>query len=312
MLTGQQGWATNGGIAAGMHVVVASLDRELGSRGQAAFVVPPGKPASRGRTRVRRHGIRARPTPRTSPRRCRVPGFVPAPGGRAKLEGEDGAAARGRPRGPRERCPPSRSRARRSAPRPWANPRRLRVHAGLRPCEREQFGGGARDQAVAFALAEHQDGRSTPRACSVWRASWRTGTGQRFEVAEGSMSSQGRRGRGPPSARSDPGAASAAHARVPGRADAPRRQELHDLRGHLGDRAAGRRPRHLGRRCVRGRSVVRGARSGAAGARASRRRGSVSNCVFSWTTWMGYAGRSRCAVDRNVERGRTYVTFSPP
>ena len=28
---------------------------------------------------------------------------------------------------------------------------------------------------------------------------------------------------------------------------APRRQDLHDLRGHLGDPAAGHRPHHLGR-----------------------------------------------------------------
>src|ERR671911_514600 len=41
VLNGQKAWATNGGIA-GVHVVVASVDRDLGSRGQAAFVIPPG------------------------------------------------------------------------------------------------------------------------------------------------------------------------------------------------------------------------------------------------------------------------------
>ena len=41
VLNGQKAWATNGGIA-NVHVVVASVDRELGSRGQAAFVIPPG------------------------------------------------------------------------------------------------------------------------------------------------------------------------------------------------------------------------------------------------------------------------------
>ena len=39
MLNGQKAWATNGGIA-GVHVIVASVDRELGARGQAAFVDP--------------------------------------------------------------------------------------------------------------------------------------------------------------------------------------------------------------------------------------------------------------------------------
>src|SRR5919106_2852064 len=41
VLNGQKAWATNGGIA-NVHVVIASVDRELGSRGHAAFVIPPG------------------------------------------------------------------------------------------------------------------------------------------------------------------------------------------------------------------------------------------------------------------------------
>ena len=39
VLNGQKAWATNGGIA-DVHVVTAAVDRELGSRGQAAFIVP--------------------------------------------------------------------------------------------------------------------------------------------------------------------------------------------------------------------------------------------------------------------------------
>src|ERR687892_2433027 len=38
VLNGQKAWATNGGIA-DVHVVIASVDRELGSRGHAAFVI---------------------------------------------------------------------------------------------------------------------------------------------------------------------------------------------------------------------------------------------------------------------------------
>ena len=45
ILNGQKAWATNGGIA-DVHVVIASVDRELGSRGHAAFVVPPGPKGS--------------------------------------------------------------------------------------------------------------------------------------------------------------------------------------------------------------------------------------------------------------------------
>src|SRR5919109_365236 len=41
VLNGQKAWATNGGIA-DVHVIVAPVDPQLGARGQAAFVVPPG------------------------------------------------------------------------------------------------------------------------------------------------------------------------------------------------------------------------------------------------------------------------------
>ncbi len=39
VINGQKAWATIGGIAK-VHVVIASVDRELGSRGHAAFIVP--------------------------------------------------------------------------------------------------------------------------------------------------------------------------------------------------------------------------------------------------------------------------------
>src|SRR6185295_2889821 len=39
VLNGQKAWATNGGIS-DVHIVIASVDRELGSKGHAAFIVP--------------------------------------------------------------------------------------------------------------------------------------------------------------------------------------------------------------------------------------------------------------------------------
>ena len=50
VLNGQKAYATNGGIA-NVHVVTARVDPELGSRGQAAFVVPPGTPGLRRHAR---------------------------------------------------------------------------------------------------------------------------------------------------------------------------------------------------------------------------------------------------------------------
>ncbi|MFL5974262.1 MAG: acyl-CoA dehydrogenase family protein, partial [Solirubrobacterales bacterium] len=58
VLNGQKAWGTNGGIA-NVHVVVASVDPELGARGQAAFVVPPGTKGLEMGTKVRKHGLRA-------------------------------------------------------------------------------------------------------------------------------------------------------------------------------------------------------------------------------------------------------------
>jgi len=72
VVNGQKAWATNGGIAA-VHVIVASVDRELGSRGHAAFIVPPGTKGLSQGTKVSKHGIRASHTADVFLDDCRVP-----------------------------------------------------------------------------------------------------------------------------------------------------------------------------------------------------------------------------------------------
>src|SRR5438477_8327531 len=58
VINGTKTWATNGGIA-DWHVIVATVDPELGTRGQVSFVVPPGtKGLSQGQ-KFKKHGIRA-------------------------------------------------------------------------------------------------------------------------------------------------------------------------------------------------------------------------------------------------------------
>ena len=84
VLNGQKAWATNGGIA-NVHVIVASVDRELGSRGQAAFVVPPGTKGLEQGTKVKKHGIRASHTADVHLDDCRVPGACLL-GGKEKLD----------------------------------------------------------------------------------------------------------------------------------------------------------------------------------------------------------------------------------
>src|ERR671912_742840 len=84
VLNGTKAWATNGGIA-GVHVVVASVDKELGSRGQAAFVVPPGTAGLTMGTKVKKHGLRASHTADVFLDDVRVPGSCLL-GGKEKLD----------------------------------------------------------------------------------------------------------------------------------------------------------------------------------------------------------------------------------
>jgi acyl-CoA dehydrogenase len=71
VLNGQKACATNGGIA-NVHVIVASVDRELGARGQAAFVIPPGTTGLEMGTKVSKHGLRASHTADVFLDDCRI------------------------------------------------------------------------------------------------------------------------------------------------------------------------------------------------------------------------------------------------
>src|SRR5207249_5817704 len=91
VLTGQKAYATNGGIA-NVHVVTASVDPSLGSRGQAAFVVPPGTPGLAGGSKLKKLGLRASHTADVFLDEVRVPGRCLL-GGREALD-EQHARAR--------------------------------------------------------------------------------------------------------------------------------------------------------------------------------------------------------------------------
>src|SRR5688500_12594449 len=84
VLNGQKAFATNGGIA-NVHVVTASVDPELGSRGHAAFVVPPGTPGLTGGPKLKKLGLRASHTADVFLDDVRVPGACLL-GGRDALE----------------------------------------------------------------------------------------------------------------------------------------------------------------------------------------------------------------------------------
>src|SRR6202011_4212077 len=84
VLNGRKIFITNGGIA-GVHVVVAAVDPDLGSRGQASFVVPKGTPGLSAGKKEKKMGIRASHTGDVVLEDVRVPadGLL---GGEEKLE----------------------------------------------------------------------------------------------------------------------------------------------------------------------------------------------------------------------------------
>ncbi|MHB1986754.1 MAG: acyl-CoA dehydrogenase family protein [Acidimicrobiales bacterium] len=72
-LNGTKTWITNGGIA-DVHVVVACVDPDLGSRGQASFVVPPGTAGLSQGQKFKKMGIRASHTAEVVLEDVKVPG----------------------------------------------------------------------------------------------------------------------------------------------------------------------------------------------------------------------------------------------
>ena len=185
VINGQKAWATNGGIA-NVHVVVASVDKELGSRGQASFVIPPGTKGLEMGTKVKKHGLRASHTADVFLDDCRVPGSCLL-GGKEKL---DERLARAR-EGTRARS--QAAMATFEASRPTVGAQALGIaraayeYALDYAKERSQFGRPIIDnQAIAFALADMKMEIDCARML-VWRASWMGRNQQPFDNAEGSM-----------------------------------------------------------------------------------------------------------------------------
>ncbi|HWM63141.1 MAG TPA: acyl-CoA dehydrogenase family protein [Solirubrobacterales bacterium] len=84
VLNGTKVFITNGGIA-DVHVVVATVDPTLGTRGQASFVVPKGTPGLSQGKKESKLGIRASHTSEVVLEDCRIPGDCLL-GGDEKLE----------------------------------------------------------------------------------------------------------------------------------------------------------------------------------------------------------------------------------
>jgi acyl-CoA dehydrogenase len=186
VLNGQKAWATNGGIAS-VHVVVASVDRELGSRGQAAFIIPPDTKGLEMGTKVKKHGLRASHTADVFLDDCRVPGACLL-GGKEKLDERMGRAREGRS-GKRQAAMQTFEASRPTVGAQAIGIARAAYEYALEYAkERSQFGRPIiHNQAIAFALADMKLEIDAARLL-VWRASWMGRTGKPFTAAEGSMS----------------------------------------------------------------------------------------------------------------------------
>jgi acyl-CoA dehydrogenase len=186
VLNGQKAWATNGGIA-NVHVVIATVDRELGSRGHAAFVIPPGTKGCEQGAKVKKHGIRASHTADVHLDDCRIPGSCLL-GGKEKLDEKLARAKEGKT---------SKGQAAMKTfevSRPTVGAQAVGIARAAYEYsldyakERETFGRKIiENQSIAFDLANMKMEIDAARLL-VWRAAWMGRTGQDFNNAEGSMS----------------------------------------------------------------------------------------------------------------------------
>jgi acyl-CoA dehydrogenase len=185
VLNGTKTWATNGGIA-DVHVVVASVDPALGSRGQASFIVPPGTRGLSEGKKFRKHGIKASHTAEVVLDEVRVPGRCLV-GGKDRLDErlarvrEGGSAGEQAAMKTFERSRPS------VAAMAVGIGRAAVEYATEYARNRVQFGRPiGQNQAVAFMLADMQASVDAARLLT-WRAAWMARNGVSFDHAEGSM-----------------------------------------------------------------------------------------------------------------------------
>jgi len=192
VLNGTKAWITNGGIA-DVHVVVAAVDPELKSRGQASFIVPPGTPGISQGQKYSKLGIRASHTAEVVLEDCRVPGSCLL-GGKEKLD-EKLARAREALNNPNKAQHSGKQPAMATfeATRPAVGAQAIGIaraaweYALEYAKERKAFGKPIiQHQGVAFMLADMITETDAARLL-VWRAAWLSRNGT-YKNAEGSQS----------------------------------------------------------------------------------------------------------------------------
>jgi alkylation response protein AidB-like acyl-CoA dehydrogenase len=186
VINGTKTLITNGGIA-DVNVVVATVDPELRSRGQASFVVPPGTPGVSAGQKFKKMGLRASHTGEVVFKDVRVPGRCLL-GGKEKLDERMARAREGK------RSSSQAAMATFEASRPAVGAQALGIaraayeYALDYAKERKAFGRAIiENQGIAFKLADMKTRIDASRLL-VWRAAWMAAKRVPFTAAEGSMS----------------------------------------------------------------------------------------------------------------------------
>jgi acyl-CoA dehydrogenase len=183
-LNGTKAWITNGGIA-DIHVVVAVVDPELGTKGHASFIVPPNtKGLSQGQ-KYKKHGIRASHTAEVVLVDVVVPGSCLL-GGKEKLDERLAKVRRG------EKSNSQAAMQTFESTRPAVGAQAIGVARAAYEYsleyakERHAFGRAIiMNQSIAFMLADMATEIEATRGL-IHRAAWLGKNGE-FKNAEGSM-----------------------------------------------------------------------------------------------------------------------------
>jgi acyl-CoA dehydrogenase len=185
-LNGTKTWITNGGIA-DVHVVVASVDPGLGSRGQASFIVPPKTEGLTMGQKFKKMGIRASHTAEVVLQDVKVPGSCLL-GGKAKLDerlarAREGKSAKGQA-----------AMATFESSRPTVAAQAVGIARAAYEFaldyakDRKTFGQAIIEhQAIAFKLADMKT-RTDAARLLYQRAAWMGSTHKPYLAGEGSMS----------------------------------------------------------------------------------------------------------------------------
>jgi len=186
-LNGTKAWITNGGIA-NIHVVVATVDPELKSRGQASFIIPPNTPGLSMGQKYKKHGIRASHTSEVVLDDVRIPGACLL-GGKEKLD-EKLARAKEAKKAPSGKQP---AMATFEATRPAVAAMAVGIARAAYEYsleyakDRQAFGKPIiMNQSIAFMLANMCTQIDAARLL-VYRAAWLSRNGE-YKNAEGSQS----------------------------------------------------------------------------------------------------------------------------